>query len=281
MGNGVNTVLKEQSIDYLVNPEGLFEVIRHSLNISRHMEFFIWLQAHVGDYIPHDILVATWGDFKSNRLHYDVTSNVPEIHTKQLSAGCYEIDPLMRDLYKKWSHNDHSWFVLNDFDELIKASNYSGEFIDGLKKMKSILVYGFRDHRSGNDCLYAFFNSRGSYQIQQYVLSMLMPHIDAALRRIECLPASDMDNEKSMLMAEISEREHEVMSWIKHGKSNDDISIILGISPNTVKNHLKKIFKKMNVSTRAQAVALYQSEIESQKSIRGVINESVLVEKMV
>lgn len=278
----MNTVLKDYSADYIVDPEGLFEVIRHSLHIDRHMEFFIWLQAHVGDYIPHDILVATWGDFESNRLHYDVTSNVPEIHTQQLSDGCYEIDPLMRDLYKKWSKNNHDWFVLNNFDELINASNYSGELIDGLKKMKSILVYGLRDQRGGNDCLYAFFNSRGPYHTQQYVLSMLMPHIDAALRRVECLPASDeQGNEKTSLMADISEREHEVMNWVKHGKSNDDISIILGISPNTVKNHLKHIFKKMDVSTRAQAVALYQAELQSRGSVRGVINESVSIGKSV
>ena len=104
-----------------------------------------------------------------------------------------------------------------------------------------------------------------------------MPHIDAALRCVECLPTIDIKNDKTT-MVEFSQREHEVMNWVKFGKSNNEIAIILGISPNTVKNHLKKIYKKMEVCSRAQAVALYQAEIESKNSIRGVINESVYCE---
>ena len=133
-----------------VDMDGLFDVIKNSLYINRHMDFFMWLQGYVTDYIPHDILVATWGDFNSQVLHYDVTSNVPEIHTQQLAEGCYDIDPLMRDLHKKWLYNENKWFVLTDFDELSTQSNYSGDLIDGMKQMRSVLVYGYRDNRGGN-----------------------------------------------------------------------------------------------------------------------------------
>jgi DNA-binding CsgD family transcriptional regulator len=47
------------------------------------------------------------------------------------------------------------------------------------------------------------------------------------------------------------------LHWFKTGKTNFEIGMILTISPNTVKNHLKRIFQKLDVSCRAQAVAKY------------------------
>lgn len=45
------------------------------------------------------------------------------------------------------------------------------------------------------------------------------------------------------------------MNWIRNGKTNSEVGQILDISIFTVKNHLQRIFKKLNVSNRAQAVA--------------------------
>src|SRR6266567_354376 len=47
----------------------------------------------------------------------------------------------------------------------------------------------------------------------------------------------------------------EVIVWIAHGKSNRDISEILGISPRTVNKHLEQIFTKLGVENRASAAA--------------------------
>lgn len=51
-------------------------------------------------------------------------------------------------------------------------------------------------------------------------------------------------------------REAEVLIWIARGKSNRDISEILGISPRTVNKHLEQIFTKLGVENRASAAAL-------------------------
>jgi DNA-binding CsgD family transcriptional regulator len=45
------------------------------------------------------------------------------------------------------------------------------------------------------------------------------------------------------------------MEWVGKGKTNSEIGMILNISPFTVKNHLQRIFKKLDVMNRAQAVA--------------------------
>lgn len=53
----------------------------------------------------------------------------------------------------------------------------------------------------------------------------------------------------------LSEREQEIMHWVGHGKTNVEIGMILGISQFTVKNHLQRIFRKIDVRNRAQAIS--------------------------
>jgi len=50
-------------------------------------------------------------------------------------------------------------------------------------------------------------------------------------------------------------READVLIWISRGKSNREISEILGISPRTVNKHLEQVFEKLGVENRAAAAA--------------------------
>lgn len=68
------------------------------------------------------------------------------------------------------------------------------------------------------------------------------------------LQAKDTDyNSQSIFL---SLREKEVLNWLKKGKSNWDISNILGISRRTVSFHVTNIMQKLNAVSRTQAVAV-------------------------
>ncbi|TSH90779.1 response regulator transcription factor [Verticiella sediminum] len=54
----------------------------------------------------------------------------------------------------------------------------------------------------------------------------------------------------------LTPREVDVLLWVARGKTNRDISDILGMSPRTVNKHLEHIFVKLGVETRAAATAL-------------------------
>ncbi len=54
----------------------------------------------------------------------------------------------------------------------------------------------------------------------------------------------------------LSLREKEVLTWLKKGKSNWDISKILNISRRTVTFHVTNIMQKLNAVSRTQAVAV-------------------------
>lgn len=55
----------------------------------------------------------------------------------------------------------------------------------------------------------------------------------------------------------LTEREREVMEVIALGLGNQEIAARLFLSEKTVKNHINRIFSKLNVETRAQAIALW------------------------
>ena len=55
--------------------------------------------------------------------------------------------------------------------------------------------------------------------------------------------------------ATFSERELEALRWLSTGASNKGIARHMGLSPNTVKTHLKRLFDKLEVGSRTEAVA--------------------------
>jgi DNA-binding NarL/FixJ family response regulator len=62
--------------------------------------------------------------------------------------------------------------------------------------------------------------------------------------------------ERAAALAELSEREREVLALIGAGWSNDEIAAELVISMATVKTHVRHIFAKLDLRDRAQAIVL-------------------------
>lgn len=80
----------------------------------------------------------------------------------------------------------------------------------------------------------------------QHLFKLLSSHLKMALSR-----AFPPDLRRPPL----TEREREILSWMGEGKSNREISAILGINPITLKNHIAKVYRKLDVQTRSEAVA--------------------------
>ena len=95
---------------------------------------------------------------------------------------------------------------------------------------------------------------QGSYVVEDRVLEK--PQVGAwLLEQFEGL-GLDTDDEMGSLLVPLSPREMEILQFIAQGKSNKEIAFDLGISRQTVKNHMTSILRKLAVNDRTQAAVL-------------------------
>ncbi len=86
------------------------------------------------------------------------------------------------------------------------------------------------------------------------ILERIAPHIGYSLEiavNVQSCSALKSQDVKSPL----TQREKEVMEWIKDGKTSWEVSIILNISERTVNFHINNVKDKLNAVSRGQAVA--------------------------
>ena len=75
--------------------------------------------------------------------------------------------------------------------------------------------------------------------------------IETFRQRPEAAPARDASE-----LDDLTEREHEVLVLVARGMTNGDIAAHLFLSEGTVKTHVKRIFAKLGLHDRTQAVIL-------------------------
>lgn len=235
--------------------------VRASLYIKSHFELYLWLQGEFQHCIPHQIFIAAWGDFSKELISFDIVSSIPAIRTNRIATK--DISPFIGDLFTRWLVQGNTPFG-SSFEALRFGPKTAGNRgLDAFKTMHSALVHGIRDARGRHDCLYVFLDANPDISSASLDnLRITLPFVDAALRQISHLPsqyatelAPHADPIDSPADPFLSCRELEIMEWVRMGKTNYEVGIILNISTFTVKNHLQRIFRKLNATNRAQAVS--------------------------
>ncbi len=79
----------------------------------------------------------------------------------------------------------------------------------------------------------------------------------ARIRRLVAPPRSlSSKNGRGGRLETLTPREHEVLELLSEGYRQDEIASNLVISPKTVATHIQRILNKLNVRSRAQAIAV-------------------------
>jgi transcriptional regulator EpsA len=241
--------------------------------IGRQTELLAWLRGAVQQFLPHQILVAAWGDFARWKVNCEVVSDLPGVRATPVAGGL--IDGLLRESYEMWLRGGREPLVL-DGAAAMALRNQCGALHGALQDMRSLLVHGVRDKRSGCDSLYIALDARRLLQARLrsdfVVLShLLVCQIDIVWRRVSAFRLQDLRGEDVAVdTVDLSLREREILGRLSYGSTNSDIAEALQISLFTVKNHLKRIFRKIGASNRTQAVARYNEALmQSAKAAPG------------
>jgi DNA-binding NarL/FixJ family response regulator len=68
------------------------------------------------------------------------------------------------------------------------------------------------------------------------------------------------DSKKPSPLATLTAREREILTCLSRAMSNKEIAEKIGLSPLTVKSHLQRIYEKLGVRTRAEAMRLFYDQ---------------------
>lgn len=260
------------------DPQQFLRVAAQGASLDTHADLWHWLRGDVQALLPHELFIAAWGDFRAGAVHIDLVSSLPGLRTRQArTARFLPLVNYLRDCWVAAQHapcqvDVHGCASLCAQGEGAAAALVATIAPDpALGCMRSALVHGTREAAPPGERLFAMLTWRTrTDESQAQALRLLVPFIDTALRRMPPLPAvSDAPVPWASTrlggghplaglvppMGVLSERERQIMAWVAMGKTNPEIGCILRISEFTVKNHMKSIFSKLDVSNRAQAVA--------------------------
>src|SRR3954468_11355445 len=223
-----------------------------SLRVHARAHFFSWTQGLLQSLIRHELLICTLCHGKPPAFRADgfsMTSPDPSLFS----------DMFMRDssvapaLLKSWEERRFQPIV-------IEAGSTSpignGAFSRELERMGAtqLLSHGVHDADGRTLSLFTFACRPGSVGPRQlYLAQLLAPAMHAAWVRTQ-VTRSPGSNDKAATASVLTVRELDILKWIYLGKSNFEIGAILKISPLTVKNHVQKILRKLNVVNRTQAI---------------------------
>jgi DNA-binding CsgD family transcriptional regulator len=225
----------------------VMELIHKSLNCVTE-DGFRELFLDLKDLVPHEHAMCLMGATApgGGLGTFDIiNADYPAEWITSYFARTYcKIDPIVKENFTRFSvqYWDDTYKKNPPPRDLLKlASDF------GLTKG---YTYGIKNCVGAKGSLFSF----AGYSIERHprneiILKYLIPHHHQSLARI----LARTDQHPPVFL---SERETEVLEWVRHGKSNYDISAIIGISENTVKYHLKVIMQKLDTKTRPQTIAV-------------------------
>jgi transcriptional regulator EpsA len=239
--------------------EALGLALEFSLKVHTAHQFFCWTQGLLQNLIRHELLICAVHKGDSASFHVDSFS------TAATQAGLInnlfvQDTSLVPQLIKSWEENRFQPVIRDLRKETpIAESGLLGE----LKRIgvDQVLAHGTYDTFGKLVSFFIFAcrtgNGTGNNMTRQaHLARLLIPALHAAWVHTQLIRPATNDNVRSNSAGRdlLTPREQDILNWIYRGKSNIEIGIILGLSPFTVKNHVQKILRRLNVLNRAQAV---------------------------
>lgn len=247
--------------------EVIVRAIESASTVCRRSQFFVWSQNQLDALLPHQVAVCGAYQRTRKELDFDVFYSLA-LPSTLLASLADEQSPLLRRVVALWLASQGRGTVINlraarpadrgCFDDLLQAG------------YEQLLVHGVtRPQRPVELESIFIFTAQGTPWAEQHTvfLDMLLPTLHSTYLRVRATEAELAGRRAAAPVVSlnkrtspITDRERQILQWVREGLSNPQIGAQLSISGLTVKNHVQKILRKLGAANRAQAVALAISQ---------------------
>lgn len=233
--------------------EHFAEIVETALQVRRMPQFFLWAQGPLQRLIPHEILVFGSSAANGTTVSFQKLSSTRYFTDAHFNEVCRPATGLVVRMMSRWNRfgtpalvgpSLRTWECEEDWLALAQRH-----------ELKNVAAHGVRNVAGRVATYFSFSRVPREFGSSLYhTLSLLAPHLHETLTRVmfeeRRLSARVVRSDCS-----VTDREAEILRWIRDGKTNYDIARIIEVSPYTVKNHIQKILRKMGVENRSHAVA--------------------------
>lgn len=240
--------------------QGLATLIEACHCVTAPRDFALNVYPRLATVLPHEMFTGALIEPEDRRIDYCLNLHFPDGYLRRIiSPGGTLQCPVFRE-WRKTSRPvcfDLSAAGANTLDpDWLRLASAHG--------IRSIAAHGLPSVESTRVSFFTFVGIRQPGQACQLLLRLIVPALHLAIASVApCMAESGAAQAAAAagiaapapLSSHMSERELEVLRWISRGKSSDETATILGISPWTVKAHVKHVLTKLEVTCRAQAVA--------------------------
>jgi transcriptional regulator EpsA len=232
--------------------EALLLNIDASLRVYSRPQLFSWTQGMLQNLVRHEMLLCALRESRAVSYQIDCFAS-PWIDSERMRQLFQQDVELIEELSRQWSEGEFHPVVC-DLGGAGPAAR--GAFATERASLggDSVMVHGTYDALGKPVSLFVLAALPGDLNPDHaLLLELIAPYLHLAWMRSQ-LARPPADQREARTADILTAREKEILKWIHLGKSNFEIGTILGISPLTVKNHVQKILRKLNVRNRTQAV---------------------------
>jgi transcriptional regulator EpsA len=232
--------------------EALLLNIDASLRVHSRPQLFGWTQGMLQNLLRHDLLLCAVREERALSYQVDCFAS-PWIDSERVRALFQQDVDLVAGLVRRWVEGEFHPVVCSVAGtDTLARGDFAAE-LQGLGA-DSLMVHGSYDSLGKPVSLFLVGATAGDLGGEHaFLLELIAPFLHLAWMRSR-LTRPPEDIQAARTADVLTVREKEILRWIHLGKSNFEIGTILSISPLTVKNHVQKILRKLNVRNRTQAV---------------------------
>ena len=234
-------------------PDSVFSACaRAAENVLELESFKHWIRDYVRPVLPHDAFVCAHGGLYGAgvSLDYVVTVDYPHEHLQAIRTPSGHMDTPLA----------HRWYKQRTpvfFDANHPSDNIPATWLAYFRKheLRNAAADGVLDY---TNCIGTYFSFHRLPALDEQQLTntfkKLTPLLHQTFARVirhhraSAAPSLHKHNN-------LTGREQEIATWISQGKGNGDIASLLGVSENTIRNHVSRILEKMHCNNRTELAA--------------------------